>query len=138
MRKYVLTSPGFKGELIFGYNSEQVLVHFENNAELEAPHLDYLKRNFPFVADELPKVVRKGKLTEITDLSFTKFWADYSYKVGNKARAEKLWNKLQESERIAVFEALPRYNYYLKTHPSIEKTYAETFLYQRRWENEYK
>lgn len=138
MRKYVLTSPGFTGELIFGYNSEGILVLFENSAELQTAHLQYLQRNFPFVADELAKVVQKGKLTEITDLSFDKFWKEYAYKVGNKARTEKLWIKLQESERIAVFEALPKYNYFLKTHQSLEKVYPETFLSQRRWENEYR
>ena len=138
MRKYVFTSPSFEGELIFGYSSENVLMFFENNAILKDEQLQYLTRNFPFVADQLPKIVNKGKLKEITDLTFDKFWADYGYKVGNKSRAEKLWNKLQEIERILVLESLPRYNYYLKTHPSIEKAYAETYLFQRRWENEYK
>ena len=137
MRKYVLTSPDFTGELIFGYNSEGVLVYFENKAELQDAHWLYLSKNMPFVDTELPSIVKKGKLTEITDLSFERFWTDYKLKIGNKARAEKLWNGLQESERIAVFESLAKYNYYLKTHQGIAKAHATTFLNQRRWENEY-
>ncbi len=98
MRKYVLTSPAFDGELKFGYNSENILVFFENNAELKSEHLDYFITNFPFVADALPKIVNKGKLTEVTDLSFERFWNEYNYKVGDKKKATKLWNQLQESE----------------------------------------
>lgn len=137
MRKYVLTSPDFTGELIFGYNSEGVLVYFENKADLQDAHWQYLSKNMPFVDTELAGIVKKGKLTEITDLSFARFWAAYNNKVGNKKRAEKLWVALQENERIAVLEHLPKYNYYLKTHQGLMKAYPETFLNQRRWENEY-
>lgn len=138
MRKYVVVSPEFEGEMIFGYDSEEVLIYYENNAELKHEHMIWLSRNFPFTAKDLPKIVRKGKITEITDLSFARFWKDYGLKVGNKKRAEKLWIALSESERIAVFEHLPRYNYYLKTHQGLMKAYPETFLSQRRWENEYR
>jgi len=138
MRKYVLTSPGFTGELIFGYNSENILVHFENKAELKSEHLSYLQRNFPFVNDELPKIAKKGRITEITDLGFERFWNEYGAKVGNKKQTEKLWVELQESDKIAIFEHLPKYNYYLKTHQGLMRAYPSTFLNQRRWENEYK
>ena len=138
MRKYVLTSPEFEGELIFGYNTEGVLVFYENKAELKTEHLVWLSGHFPHVSDHLPRIVRKGKITEITDLSFERFWNEYGFKVGNKKRAEKLWVALQESERIAVFEHLPKYNYYLKTHQGLMKAYPETFLNQRRWENEFR
>ncbi|OQY03228.1 MAG: hypothetical protein B6I20_05475 [Bacteroidetes bacterium 4572_117] len=137
MRKYVLTSPDFTGELIFGYNTEGVLVFFENNAVLQNAHWQYLSKNMPFVDTELNGLVKKGTVTEITDLTFARFWKEFNHKVGNKKRTEKLWVALQESERIAVFEHLPKYNYYLKTHQGLMKTYPETFISQRRWENEY-
>jgi hypothetical protein len=138
MRKYVLTSPDFTGELIFGYNTSGICVYFENNAELQDAHLSYLCKHFPFADTELPGLVKKGRVTEITDLSFDRFWSDYGCKVGSKDKAEKLWVSLQESDRIAIFEHLPKYRFYLKTHQGLMQAYPSTFLNQRRWENEYK
>lgn len=137
MRRYAVTSPNFEGEMIFGYDSEGVLKYYENNAELQTEHLIWLSRNFPFSDVDLPKIVKTGKIKEITDLSFERIWKDYAFKVGNKARAEKLWYKLSESERIAVFESLSKYKYYLRTHQGLMQAYLETYLSQRRWENEF-
>jgi hypothetical protein len=67
------------------------------------------------------------------DLSFQAFWNQYANKVGNKARAEKLWNKLTDAERSQCFDALPAYDYYLRQRPTMERCYAETFLAQQRW-----
>ncbi|MBN1250671.1 MAG: hypothetical protein JXA16_00950 [Bacteroidales bacterium] len=138
MRKYLITSPEFTGELIFGYDSEGILKYYENNAELKIEHLRWLHRHFPVVDSVLPDIVKKGKLQEITDLSFDNFWVEYNFKVGNKQMAEKLWYKLSEAERINILEHLPKYRYYLKTHQGLMQAYASTFLNQRRWENEYK
>lgn len=139
MRDYVFTSEHFDGQILFSYDNEGVLVYFENKAYLTDVQLRYLSENFPFSVNDLGKIKgQKGVITEITDLSFDKFWNAYNKKLGNKAKAEKLWNQLSESERIEVLEALPRYDYYLQTHPGIEKAYPTTFLNQRRWENEFK
>lgn len=128
----------FAGEMIFGYDADGVLVYYENNAELEPRHILALSRKFPFTPEDLYKIVENGKITEVTDLSFEKFWNEYAYKIGNKPLCERLWKKLSESERISVFEKLPKYKYYLSTHQSLEKAYPATFLNQRRWENEFK
>lgn len=75
------------------------------------------------------------RLAEVpTDLSFPIFWDAYAHKVGNKKRAEKLWNALDEGERAAALAALPRYASFLITRPTMEKAFAETWLSQRRWE----
>jgi len=138
MRKYLVTSPMFAGEMIFGYDADGVLVYYENNAELLPEHILALSKSFPFTPDDLQKLVKNGKVTEITDLSFEKFWKEYDYKVGNKSLVERTWKKLSESERISVLDRLPKYKYYLSTHQSLEKAYPATFLNQRRWENEFK
>lgn len=138
MRRYVITSPEYTGEMIFGYDNEGVLKYYENNAELKTEHMVWLARNFPFADSDLPKIVSKGKVTEITDLSFEKFWKDYDYKVGNKKAVERLWYRLSESDRIAVLDHLPKYRYHLQINRGQAKAYPQTFINQRRWENEYK
>jgi len=137
MRKYVVTSKFFEGEMVYGYNSEGILVFFENKAELQTEHLNWLFKNFPVVDNQLPKTFPKSKITEATDLTFEAFWEAYAYKVGDKRAAAKAWRQLGESERLAIFEHLPKYNYHLKT-TGVGKAYPSTFLNQRRWENQYK
>jgi hypothetical protein len=72
------------------------------------------------------------------DLSFDAFWDLYEHKVGNKARAMKLWSNLPKMDKARCFVGIRQYKFWLSHHPNVEKLYAETFLHQRRWENEYK
>lgn len=138
MRDYVFTSNQFGGEILFSYDSEGMLVKYENKAELTDDQALFLSRNFPLAESDLHKIKGKtGKITEVTDLSFERFWNEYDFKMGNKKKAQELWRKLSEGERIAVFEALPRYNYFLKINQGIMKAYPTTFLNQRRWENKF-
>jgi hypothetical protein len=138
MRKYIVTTPAVTGDLTFEYDATGILVSFHNNAELKEEHCKWLYRHFPFVDDELPHTFPKSKITEVTDLTFERFWREYDMKVGNKTRTEKLWNALPEADRMQVFERLPKYRRHLKLHQGIMQAYPETFLSQRRWENEYK
>lgn len=79
------------------------------------------------------------KVTEIApDLSFTAFWDAFDYKMGNKSRAEAAWHKMGTEDRNACILSIKRYKTWKKLNPSIGHIYAETFLSQRRWENEYK
>jgi len=57
--------------------------------------------------------------------------------VGNKTRAEKLYNVLSDPERARVMVSIRKYKAYLASHFTQEMCYAETFLNQRRWENSY-
>lgn len=82
-----------------------------------------------------PKVM----ITQIhLDLSFERFWEEYAYKVGKKDRARRIWEALPEGDRAKALESIPKYNYYLAERPHIQRLYPETFLSQRRFENEYK
>lgn len=69
------------------------------------------------------------------DLSFGVFWDAYGHKVGNKGRAERLWNALSDGERVAALRGVATYQSFLVTRSTMEKAFAETWLNQRRWEN---
>ena len=71
-----------------------------------------------------------------TDYGFERFWGLYGYKVGNKARVMKKWNALSEGERILALGAIPRYKAFASSK-HIDLVYPETYIDQRRWENEY-
>jgi hypothetical protein len=69
------------------------------------------------------------------DLSFESFWERYNHKVGNKKRAERLWNQLSKKEKAKAMAFLKRYESYLNQNPGIAKLYPETYLNQQRWNN---
>ena len=68
--------------------------------------------------------------------TFERFWNAYGYKVGNKARVQKKWNALPEGERVLAMAAIPRYRRFAEGK-RIELVYPETYIDQRRWENEF-
>lgn len=76
------------------------------------------------------------KITSHIDTSFDAFWNAYAYKVGNKTRVQKKWNAMKVSERILAIGAIPRYKRFADSK-KIERVYPETYIDQRRWENEF-
>lgn len=77
------------------------------------------------------------KITPIeTDLSFDAFWELYNFKVGNKKRALGHWNKLDDTTRAMVMQKVKQYNYYMQT-VSHAKVFAERFLSEKRYENDF-
>ncbi len=109
---------------------------------LTVEQLIFIKENLPITIDELEYIWKSryrmfNYKTVEEDLSFNNFWNKYNYKVGNKARAEKLWEKLSDKDRVEVFIGVLKYDRYLSEHPGLGKAHATTFLNQRRWENEY-
>ena len=139
MKKYVMASTKFVGEIIFGFNDDGDLIEFSNKAELTAEQRAYLCRVFPFTEKELG-VIKSGVGTEVKliamklDYSFDDFWNAFNYKVGNKPRAEKIWKLLTPGERARIIDFIPKYHRYIMSK-KIESTYPETFLNQRRWES---
>jgi hypothetical protein len=147
MKNYIIQGRMFTGYI--SYDSEGLLELVRvAPRNTETPYADrmaateWLLANVPVAQEQLPTFVSRlkghGEVKEIpADLTFSAFWEKYAYKVGKKARAEKLWSQLTETEKGAAMLCVPRYEMWLLQHQGIQKLYPETFLAQRRWENEY-
>lgn len=72
------------------------------------------------------------------ELTFSVFWDAYGYKVGNRKRAEKLWDRMTDGQRLKALVCIPEYDKYLARKKSMEKTYPETFLSQERYETDFR
>lgn len=70
------------------------------------------------------------------DVSFERFWSLYGKKVGNKAGVEKKWGKLSWDERVMAIGCIGRMRRYYD-QKGIDLPYPETYINQRRWENEF-
>lgn len=137
MREFILTSPLMDGSLIFGYDDDERLVKFENKAQLTQPQRDviYDPAKFPFRFEQLPPLRGKqGKIEEIEDITWERFWKEYNYKVG-KIRAELEWKKLKKEEQAKAIAMIRRYKYFCETH-NHEVLYPERYLKYKRFNDE--
>lgn len=141
MKQYIVK--GQQGnEFALIYNKEGVLCEFRAGAGIGTAALQWMLHHLPKGIGELKALHQQSKGMEVTeipmDLTFERFWTEYDHKIGSKGRAQKLWEKMSDSERVDALMAIPLYNRYLKVKSGIEKAYAETWLHNRRWENVYK
>lgn len=136
IEKYILTSPSFKGNVVFGF-SEGYLVAFENQSEMNEPQRKWLYTHFPFTLKNLTAIQTqiKGRLDQVpVNLDFESFWDAYDKKV-NRKRCEPLWKKLSEADRITCLRSIPAYNSYLKRMNNRAKLDPENYLKKESFQN---
>ena len=71
------------------------------------------------------------------DTSFDAFWTQYANKVGKKERTTQLWKLLSDEDKSRALAGIKRYKNWLLQNPSVQMLYPETYISQKRWENEY-
>lgn len=140
MKTYILTHKKIDGALVISYDDTGRCMEFKFDCSVEEELWNWIFDNFPAMEHHLKlKSFSNFYISEKPDkIDFKAFWDVYGYKVGNKSRAEKLFNLLSDIEKTQVISSVPRYNSYLLKHPAQEKCYAETYLNQRRWESDFK
>ncbi len=140
MDKYLFTSLSNRRRILFGYENGY-LRELSIEGDISMAEIDFLKNEIPWFEIGLDRFqsITRGKVSRIElDLSFDSFWNTYAYKVGNKLRTEKLWDKLSDIEKARVLKSIKVYDQFLEFKKNQEKAYPETYLSQRRFENNYK
>lgn len=144
MKKYILTSDYFIGSVTFGFNTANWLTFFSNDAEFkEDRQYKWLfdVERFPIRLEQIADLAKKikGTLKEVpADLSFDTFWDKYEKKI-NRKRAEPMWNKLSDAERMQAIMNIKPYDCYLQ-RTGIGKAHPENYLkkeyYSVDWKRE--
>ena len=140
MVTYLFTHKSLKGKIVFKYDFGKIK-SFEIDGEPTDGQLHFIMDRFPINELDLQFFHHDshGILKKIeTDLSFDTFWNSYNYKVGNKKRAEKLYEALSDGDKAEAIRVIPIYDQFLAIKKNQDKLYAETYLSQRRFENNYK
>lgn len=138
MTKYTLTSTNFTGEIVFGYNLDKQLVHFENKMNLDFNGVHWMLTHMPNSEHDLEfiKSKIKGTLTKVPeDLSFERFWDTYKMKI-NAKRCRPLWDELSEADKILCLLRIPQYFEYVR-RKRIGTANPEKFLRERYFETEW-
>jgi hypothetical protein len=77
--------------------------------------------------------IREEKIKEY-NISFDDFWNLYDKKVGDKNKAEKMWNKLKDQDRESIMKYIPKY---ILSQPEKKfRLHPTSFLNQNGWESE--
>ncbi len=124
---------GFLKTIFFNDNAKST---FAFASVSEAPiKIDYVPGVIPA---QFKSMIDSGcEVKDITkiDLSFAKFWDVYGVKRGNIARTQKLWGKLSDHEKILAIGFIRKLKI-VYDREGKQMPYPETYLSQRRWENE--
>jgi len=141
MTKYILTSPKFTGEVIFGYNEIDRLVLYENSSGMNEKQLDWVLGNLPQSKQWIATIASKiqGVIKEVPqDLSFDVFWAKYSKKI-NKKRTKPLYDRLKDADKMLAIIRVPEYLdacYRLKRGIVDPENYIRGAYYETDWKQE--
>lgn len=116
--------------------------HIESTGIIEHPHYLWIFNHLPFREEDLvtnAKELFDGKSSRVLfmpeSISFDQFWKRYANTLGNKKRAQKLWDLMPQTEQVAAYAFIETYNNFLRQNPSLTKAYPDTYLFQERWKN---
>lgn len=70
------------------------------------------------------------------DISFEAFWLTYGEK-SKKIRSQKLYKALSDTEKFNAIAGIKRYNNWLRRQNGINRMLPDTYLYQKRWLDEF-
>lgn len=136
--KYEYISPNFAGKLIFGFDTNQNLTLFQNEAFLNTAQLNWLLGNLPTNFQALLTLIhgKDGKLVELSEAAtFERFWDEYAHKI-NRKRCEPLFNKLSDADKVLAITSVKAYKLYLKRmgrYQADPETYLRKTYYETEW-----
>lgn len=114
MKKMILTSPKYTGQITFGYSDTGQLLFYHNECDLDHTKLEWLLPNLPIYETQLLtlKIKLQGTLIEAQiDISFDAFWDAYKIK-HNRKRAEPLYQKLSDQDKTIAILKIKSYQQY--------------------------
>lgn len=137
MKNYLITHKKSKKSMLFKYSLKGLLIDFKINFSPTIEFIDFIKPIFPFKELQIKDFSRKefrAQLLEL-DLSFKVFWDSYSYKKGEKAKAEKIWKLLSDVEKAKALAYIPTYRNDCLTN-NTAFLYPERYLSRKIFNNE--
>ncbi len=136
--KYYIRSVNTKFKALIEYDIDGVLTNlvFENKTPEQVEFfMGILAKSTDIEHIKSYRLLQVKKAKQ--DLSFTNFWNTFGNKVGDKARAMKLWDSMSEAEQQEALFKIPIYKAWIAVK-GFEQALPTTWLKQRRYENDYK
>ena len=140
MKRVLITSSKFTGEIELVYNDDDVLVKYDaTRAELTDRQIVLFMKYLP--REELALQALKERfagmnITEVqTEVTFDQFWKawfkDRPKDNSSKKRSEVRWNRMTVRDQVKAYSYIT--TYMGKVKPGTEPKYAETYLNSEVW-----
>ncbi len=140
MRKFLITSPHFRGTAEILYREDGVLVKIDlSQCEMNIGITDAFKKKVPAHLNDIETAFKDTKATVIEadfEVTFEMFWNAYNKKI-NRKRCEPIWNKLSKPKQVKAYYGIKQYDKYLKVESWRQKADPDTYLRNETFENEY-
>jgi hypothetical protein len=143
MKKILLTSSGFQGEIEVLYNSQGLIWYIDfRNASLEPVQVEYLKQHIPIQYhndDVFREALRTNKirvLTEAFEIIFEMFFDKYNKRI-NRLRCLRYWERMAKAKKIMAYTGITSYNRHLDQNKWKTKADPETYLKNEYWNNDW-
>lgn len=138
MSKHLIKITDKNIEILVQYDDESRLISFSIFGTITDVFYKWLIQKLPISQNGLKvfkpiKGVTVEKIEE--DTSFERFWDDYDNKISNKKRTEKLWDTLDELEKIKAIHFIKKYKRHLFENQGQSQKHADTYLRQAIWNN---
>jgi len=143
MKKLLLTSSAFTGQIQVVYFQNQLVLFDVQHAEMTAPQIEYLKRSVPVLfttLEEFIKAFNSKTLVVIEEgftIGFEEFWSKYGQK-RNKDRCVKIWEKLPQAEQVKAYAGISVYKNFLQKNTWRTIAEPEKYLKEKYWNSEWK
>ncbi len=147
MKKFIITSPKFNGEInvLYGLPEGEVpgklqFIDFMK-CDLTEEQIRYFKERLPALYQEdLTTAFGKSDLSIMESgykVTFEMFWKRYPNKK-NRQRAEKQWGKLSEADQVNALFKFYLYERYCQMNSKwYNVALPETYLADRFWESDW-
>jgi hypothetical protein len=142
MKKYIVTSTLFMGELSFGYINDQLVFFDITSVAHDRDLAQRLWAKLPTTEADLLGWLKTSKTMKIVevpmDLSFDNFWNTYGKaygsKVGNKPKCTTLWKKLNDEDKTLALLGIEPYKR-AKQSEGTAMLYPERYLTHETYRN---
>lgn len=142
MKRYIITSPRFTGEInvLYGLDNKLLFIDFMK-CDLTDVQLKWFKVHCPiYFSETFLDAFPNSQLNLIEEayvVTFEMWWKRYGLK-HNKARCLSLWNRLSQADQVNAYFKLGQYERHLSLNQWKTKADPDTYLRNRYWESEWK
>ena len=136
--EYILLFEKTDISISFNYDLNGLLVAFKIDGILTETQHAYVMGRIPMLERQIERFTSSFKNATITikpgDLSFERFWQDYSNKKGKLKMAKNLWAKLAEADKVKVLLHIPKYRIQC-AKDKVDMAYPSTYINQEYYNN---
>ncbi len=137
MKKYLLTSSKFEGEIELMYNTEGFLIFYHYRAKMTTVQFTHFLENMPIGLANLKYMGSKSESLKIEELpveiTFDAFYDAYALK-RNAKRAKEVWDKMSAKNRYEAFVFINKYKARTK-NDNVAMRYPDTYLSKETWKD---